>query len=46
MYGQGMASGYAPMAAIAIRDHVTAAFWGEEEDEVELPMDTPTAVTR
>jgi len=34
--GKGMASGYAPMAAIAIRDHVAAAFWGDEEDEVEF----------
>jgi adenosylmethionine-8-amino-7-oxononanoate aminotransferase len=34
--GKGMASGYAPMAAIAFRDHVAAAFWGEEEEEVEF----------
>jgi adenosylmethionine-8-amino-7-oxononanoate aminotransferase len=34
--GKGMASGYAPMAAIAIRDHVAAAFWGEEEDNIEF----------
>ncbi len=34
--GKGISSGYAPLAAIAIRDHVAAAFWGEDEDEVEF----------
>jgi adenosylmethionine-8-amino-7-oxononanoate aminotransferase len=34
--GKGMSSGYTPLAAIAFRDHIAAAFWGEEEDEVEF----------
>jgi adenosylmethionine-8-amino-7-oxononanoate aminotransferase len=34
--GKGMSSGYSPLAAIAIRDHVAAAFWGEEADQVEF----------
>lgn len=34
--GKGMSSGYAPLAGIAFRDHVAAAFWGEEEDEIEF----------
>ena len=34
--GKGISSGYAPLAAIAIRDHVAAAFWGEDEDHVEF----------
>jgi len=34
--GKGMASGYAPLAAIAFRDHVARAFWGREEEEVEF----------
>ena len=34
--GKGMASGYAPLAAIAFRDHVAKAFWGWEEDRVEF----------
>jgi len=34
--GKGISSGYAPLAAIACRDHVAAAFWGEEEDHVEF----------
>jgi len=29
--GKGMGSGYGPLAALAFRDHVAAAFWGEEE---------------
>jgi adenosylmethionine-8-amino-7-oxononanoate aminotransferase len=28
--GKGMGSGYGPLAAIAFRDHVAAAFWGAE----------------
>ncbi len=34
--GKGITSGYAPLAALACRDHVAAAFWGEEEDQVEF----------
>jgi adenosylmethionine-8-amino-7-oxononanoate aminotransferase len=34
--GKGISSGYAPLAAIAVRDHVAAAFWGEDEDQVEF----------
>jgi len=34
--GKGMSSGYAPLAGIAFRDHVAAAFWGEEQDDVEF----------
>jgi adenosylmethionine-8-amino-7-oxononanoate aminotransferase len=34
--GKGMSSGYAPLAAVAVRDPVAAAFWGEEEDQVEF----------
>jgi adenosylmethionine-8-amino-7-oxononanoate aminotransferase len=34
--GKGMSSGYAPLAAIAFRDHIAAAFWGEEEEYVEF----------
>ncbi len=34
--GKGMSSGYAPLAAIAFRDHVAAAFWGKEEDQIEF----------
>ena len=34
--GKGMSSGYAPLAAIAFRDHVAAAFWGEEDDQVDF----------
>jgi adenosylmethionine-8-amino-7-oxononanoate aminotransferase len=34
--GKGIASGYAPLAALACRDHVAAAFWGEDEDQVEF----------
>jgi len=34
--GKGMSSGYAPLAATVCRDHVAAAFWGEEEDHVEF----------
>ncbi len=34
--GKGMSSGYAPLAAIAFRDHVAAAFWGEEAAEIEF----------
>jgi adenosylmethionine-8-amino-7-oxononanoate aminotransferase len=31
--GKGMSSGYAPLAGIAFRDHVAAAFWGAEGRE-------------
>lgn len=34
--GKGMGSGYGPLAAIAFRDHVAAAFWGEDGDNVEF----------
>lgn len=34
--GKGMSSGYAPLAAIAFRDHVAAAFWGEEEQQIDF----------
>ncbi|MDB5073927.1 MAG: adenosylmethionine-8-amino-7-oxononanoate aminotransferase [Chloroflexi bacterium] len=34
--GKGMGSGYGPLAAIAFRDHVAAAFWGDDEDNVEF----------
>jgi len=34
--GKGMGSGYGPLAAVAARDHVAAAFWGEEADNVEF----------
>jgi adenosylmethionine-8-amino-7-oxononanoate aminotransferase len=31
-----MSGGYAPLAAILIRDHVAAAFYGEEQDNVQF----------
>jgi adenosylmethionine-8-amino-7-oxononanoate aminotransferase len=34
--GKGMSSGYAPLSGIAFRDHVAAAFWGEEEEGLEF----------
>ncbi|HWE63437.1 MAG TPA: aminotransferase class III-fold pyridoxal phosphate-dependent enzyme [Chloroflexota bacterium] len=34
--GKGMGSGYGPLAAFAIRDHVAAAFWGEDTENVEF----------
>jgi adenosylmethionine-8-amino-7-oxononanoate aminotransferase len=34
--GKGMGSGYGPLAAIAFRDHIADAFWGEDEDHVEF----------
>jgi adenosylmethionine-8-amino-7-oxononanoate aminotransferase len=34
--GKGMSSGYAPLAAIAFRDRVAAAFLGKDEDKVEF----------
>jgi adenosylmethionine-8-amino-7-oxononanoate aminotransferase len=34
--GKGMSSGYAPLAATVCRDQVAAAFWGEEEEQVEF----------
>jgi adenosylmethionine-8-amino-7-oxononanoate aminotransferase len=34
--GKGMGSGYGPLAAIAFRDHVAAAFWGDDADNVEF----------
>jgi len=34
--GKGMSSGYAPLSGIAFRDHVAAAFWGREEDQIEF----------
>ncbi len=34
--GKGIGSGYAPLAAIAYRDHVAAAFWGEDGANVEF----------
>jgi adenosylmethionine-8-amino-7-oxononanoate aminotransferase len=29
--GKGLGRGYSPLAAIAFRDHVAAAFWGDED---------------
>ncbi len=34
--GKGMGGGYSPLAAIAYRDRIAAAFWGREEDHVEF----------
>jgi adenosylmethionine-8-amino-7-oxononanoate aminotransferase len=34
--GKGMSGGYAPLSGIAFRDHVAAAFWGDEESHVEF----------
>ena len=34
--GKGMSSGYVPLAGIAFRDSIAAAFLGKEEDEVEF----------
>jgi adenosylmethionine-8-amino-7-oxononanoate aminotransferase len=34
--GKGMSSGYSPLAGVAIRDHVAAAFWGDDEAQVEF----------
>jgi adenosylmethionine-8-amino-7-oxononanoate aminotransferase len=34
--GKGMSSGYSPLAAIAFRDGIAAAFWGRDEDAVEF----------
>ncbi|HZS87048.1 MAG TPA: aspartate aminotransferase family protein [Chloroflexota bacterium] len=34
--GKGMGSGYGPLAAIAFRDKIAAAFWGEDADNVEF----------
>jgi adenosylmethionine-8-amino-7-oxononanoate aminotransferase len=34
--GKGMSSGYAPLAAVLLRDHIAAAFLGRAEDRVEL----------
>ncbi len=34
--GKGMSSGYVPLAGIAFRDTIAAAFLGKEEDEVEF----------
>ncbi len=34
--GKGLGGGYGPLAAIAYRDHVAAAFWGEDADHVEF----------
>lgn len=34
--GKGMSSGYAPLAATIIRDHIAAAFRGRAEDRVEF----------
>jgi beta-alanine--pyruvate transaminase len=34
--GKGMSGGYAPLAAILIRDRVAAAFYGNEEDNVQF----------
>lgn len=34
--GKGITSGYAPLAALACREHIAAAFWGEEADQVEF----------
>jgi adenosylmethionine-8-amino-7-oxononanoate aminotransferase len=34
--GKGMSGGYAPLAAILIRDRIAAAFYGAEEDNVQF----------
>jgi adenosylmethionine-8-amino-7-oxononanoate aminotransferase len=34
--GKGMSGGYAPLAAILIRDRIAAAFYGEEHDNVQF----------
>lgn len=34
--GKGMGSGYGALAAMAMRDHVASAFWGEDADNVEF----------
>jgi adenosylmethionine-8-amino-7-oxononanoate aminotransferase len=34
--GKGLGGGYGPLAAIAYRDHVAAAFWGEDAANVEF----------
>jgi adenosylmethionine-8-amino-7-oxononanoate aminotransferase len=34
--GKGISSGYAPLAAVASRDHIAAAFWGEDEAQIEF----------
>ncbi len=34
--GKGMSSGYSPLAGIAYKDKIAAAFWGKEEDHVEF----------
>jgi len=34
--GKGMGGGYSPLAGIAYRDKIAAAFWGEEEEHVEF----------
>jgi adenosylmethionine-8-amino-7-oxononanoate aminotransferase len=34
--GKGMSSGYSPLAAIAFRDSIAEAFWGEESERVEF----------
>jgi adenosylmethionine-8-amino-7-oxononanoate aminotransferase len=34
--GKGMSGGYAPLAAILIRDRIAAAFYGEDEENVQF----------
>ena len=34
--GKGMSGGYAPLAAILIRDRIAAAFYGDEHDDVQF----------
>jgi adenosylmethionine-8-amino-7-oxononanoate aminotransferase len=34
--GKGMSGGYAPLAAILIRDRIATAFYGEDEDNVQF----------
>ena len=34
--GKGISSGYAPLSAIAYRDSVAQAFWGEEQEGIEF----------
>jgi len=34
--GKGLGGGYGPLAAIAFRDRVAAAFWGEDAENVEF----------
>ena len=43
---KGISGGYAPLSATLIRKHVADAFWGAEEDALQLRAGTPTAAIR